>query len=225
MPLTQLEADELVEEYRALLARYIEAPLPGAASALLPTPASLAGYTVIGQEVLPDGFEYWWPKRPSAAEYRSDRIPTAQYRLRTEAGAYSLLIGEEKGGRTTHGKQGRGRIVVFVRHGHGAGGLYPLVEWAEIDHPAADGTALYAAQIPRPGAPRSQITADELPALRETVPHLKDADVRRADDVYDAMATGPTMRLIVPVTDVETMLVHGLWVGQLRGGGRLPRPA
>lgn len=222
MPLTQIEADVLLEEFRSLLTRFTDEP-PSEAQTELPTPTSLAGYTVLGQEVLPEGFEYRWPKRTIAAQYRTDRIPAARYGLRTEAGEYSLLIGEEKGGRTTHGKQGRGRIVVFVQHGKGS--LYPLVEFAETDYPAADGTALYAAQIPRQNAPREQVTAEDLPTLRDGVAHLKDADIRRADEVYAGMATGATLRLVVPVNDVETMLVHGLWVGQLRGGGRLPRPA
>jgi hypothetical protein len=99
------------------------------------------------------------------------------------------------------------------------------VEFAEVDESASDGSVLYAAGIPRQDAPRSLATADDLPALRESVPHLKEADVRRADEVYSGMTSGPTMPLVVPMTDVEAMLVHGLWVGQQRGGGRLPRPA
>jgi hypothetical protein len=222
MPLTPAEADTLLEELRDLLNRFTEQDPTQVPPAPLPTPTSLAGYAVVGQEVLPDGFAYRWPNRSAATEYQANRIPTAQYRLRTEAGEYSLVIGEEKGGRTTHGRSGRGRIVVFVRHGSG---MYPLVEFAEADETAADGSVLYAAGVPRPEAPRSLATADHLPALRESVPHLKEADIRRADEVYAGMGSGPTMRLIVGVTDVEAMLVHAVWVGQLRGGGRLPRPA
>ena len=82
-----------------------------------------------------------------------------------------------------------------------------------------------AAGVPWPDAPWSLATSEDLPALRESVPHLKGADIRRADTVYDGIGNGPSMRLIRPIKDVEAMLVHGLWVGQQRGGGGVPRPA
>ncbi len=57
------------------------------------------------------------------------------------------------------------------------------------------------------------------------MPHLAKAVVRRGDDIYTNMQNGPSLYLVVPIDDVETMLVHAIWVGQMRGGGRLPRPA
>jgi len=111
-----------------------------------------------------------------------------------------------------------------VRRGTGKGGLYPLVEFAEADAPAEDGTAVYAAGIFRLDAPRSLMTAADLDQL-SAVPHLRQAEVRRADEVYEGMHSGPSLRLVVKVSDVETMLTHALWIGSLRGGGRLPRAA
>lgn len=219
MTITQAQADALLADIKALLAPYVEQDHGTA-----PVSGFLAGYEVVGHEELP-GFEHRWPNRSEATRYvPTADVPTARYTVRTAGGDYSLLIGAEHEGRKTHGVHGRGRIVVFVRRGEGTSNLYPLVEFAETDEPSADGTSLYAAGVPRPGAPRSLSTANDLPELGK-VPHLQQAELRRADEVYTDMNNGPTLRLVVKVTDVQAMLVHALWVGESRGGNRLPRPA
>lgn len=223
MPLTSDEADALLAEVQSIVASYT---VGSPTTSVLPTvPSSLGGYDVVDQQALTEGFEHRWPKRANTTKYvPTTEVPTARYTVRTSGGDYSLLIGAEHEGRATHGMAGRGRIVVFVRRGEGTSNLYPLVEFAETDEPDADGKALYAAGIPKPGSPRSLATTADLPQLSST-PHLQGADIQRADEVYRGMGSGPTLRLVVKVSDVKTMLAHALWVGEMRGGGRLPRPA
>ncbi|HEV2886741.1 MAG TPA: hypothetical protein VGX49_07520 [Jatrophihabitans sp.] len=188
-------------------------------------PAELGGYTVVSADRIEGGFDHRWPDRKVAAEYRPTvDVPTARYVVRTDVGDYSLLIGAEKGGRATHGLKNRGRIVVFVQRGAGNVGLYPLVEFAETDVVDAEGRRLYAARVVRPADARKAATAEHLPELRQ-VPHLRDADIRRGDEIYANMQNGPALYIVVSVNDVEAMLVHAVWVGRARGGGRLPRPA
>jgi hypothetical protein len=185
----------------------------------------LGAYTVLAQENLPDGFDHRWPKREQSTQYRpTEDVATTRYRVRTTEGEYSLLIGAELRGRESYDLPGRGRIVIFVQRGAGTAGLYPLVEFAETDELDEQGRHLYAAGIPRSDHPRSLVTGDQLQQL-EGVAHLQNADIRRADEAYRSVQDGPSLRLIVRVNDAERMVEHGLWVGQLRGGGRLPRPA
>lgn len=222
MSLTQFEAQSLLADIEALITAHV---VSTGFTTPMPTPDSLGGYSVTSQEELPDGFEHRWPNGTVATQYRATpQVPTVRYTVRTAEGDYSLLIGAELGGRKTHGMDGRGRIVVFVHRGTGLTNLYPLVEFAETDEPAGDGTPLYAAGILRPDKPRSLATAAELPQLKQ-VAHLQDAKIRQADEVYRGMHSGPSLRLVVKITDVDTMLAHALWVGRIRGGGRLPRPA
>jgi len=69
----------------------------------------------------------------------------------------------------------------------------------------------YAASIPSPARPRASLAAgDVLPD------HVSEADVRRANHVFDSVREGPTLRLLVDRHDVRTMLLHALWVAKLR---------
>ena len=223
MPLTATEEASFRTQFDALISQFVTQSQTGSPAPTVP--ATLGSYTVVSQEMLADGFDHRWPDRTVATKYRpTEQVPTARYVVRTADGDYSLLIGPELNGRKTHGRDDRGRIVVFVQRGTGLTGLYPLVEFAETDEPDAQGGPLYAAGVQRPDSPRSLATAAQLDQL-EGVEHLQGADIRRADEVYANMRSGPSLRLVVHVDDVEAMLKHALWVGGIRGGGRLPKPA
>jgi hypothetical protein len=197
--------------------------IPGATSTA-PSNAAGSGIAVEGVNPLPDGFQHRWPDRNLGVLYRrTPEVDTAAYDVRDAHGLWAMVVGAEQGGRRSHGRDGRGRIVVFVDHKPGSLHLYPLVEFAETDDPAPDGTPLYAAGVQRPDAPRSLATLANVDELR-LVPHLQHAELAQAQDVYRDVQRGPSLRLVVPVTDVETMLAHALWAGHLRGANRLPRP-
>ena len=222
--LNRSEAASLLDRFSALVAEFTE-PQSDGRNEPLPAVRSVGGYVLTGTEILPAGFDHLWPNAESVTQYRPvGGIPTVRYTARTADGHYSLLIGAELGGRTTHGRVGRGRIVVFVQRAAGTEGLYPLVEFAETDITGAGEAPLYAAGVPRITAPRSLSTEADLPELA-AVTHLRGADLRRADQVYNGMRSGPSLRLVVHPSDADAMLAHALWVGELRGGGRLPRPA
>jgi hypothetical protein len=221
--LTMADIDEMLRGWRAELARFaVDAPGTKAGGAEMS--ASRSGVVIEQVNALENGFRHRWPNRSVAAAYRpTTAIPTAAYEVRDSHGLWTLVIGAEEGGRRSHGRDGRGRIVVFVDHNPGKLHLYPLVEFAETDTAGTDGKPLYGAGVPQPGAPRNLATLAYVDQLRE-VAHLQDAELAQAEDVYRDVQHGPSLRLVVPVDDVETMLAHALWVGRLRGSNRLPRP-
>lgn len=120
----------------------------------------------------------------------------------------------------------RGTEPVRRRHGRAHGlfrGVvrYPIVEMVETDLPNR-GVLLYAITVPKPGQPRSMATDEDISKLLG-IPHLSHgANLRRVDDgVFSGTANGPSLRLIVPASDQFLILEHALWVGDVRGGGRL----
>jgi len=227
--LTILAVDQLLARLRTELLPYcLDAAEPVSANpgATSTDPANAAGSGITIERVtaLPDGFEHRWPDRTFDVLYRATaQVDTAAYDVRDELGLWAMVVGAEQGGRRSHGRDGRGRIVVFVDHKPGSLHLYPLVEFAETDDPAPNGTPRYAAGVLRPDAPRSLATLAHVDDLRH-VPHLRAAHLAQAQDVYHEVQRGPSLRLVVPGDDIETMLAHALWAGRLRGANRLPRP-
>lgn len=109
--------------------------------------------------------------------------------------------------RDAWGKQ-RGRVVVFAQTGSDESApsfLYPWTEFVETD----DGA--YAAAIPDPSHPRAVLhDGDTLPE------RFAESQVQRADEVFQSIRSGPSLRLVVEPTDEQTMVEHGYWVAQLR---------
>lgn len=135
-----------------------------------------------------------------------------RYTVNCDDAEYVFAIGAEEGGRPSYQRDDRGRIVVFIRSRRSENSYYPLVEFAESDL----GPDLYAAIVPQPAAPKKGTTADDLSDLRE-VPHLANADLRRADEVFLSLRNGPSLRLLVDRNNPELMIKHAWWVGGLRG--------
>jgi hypothetical protein len=88
------------------------------------------------------------------------------------------------------------------------------VEFAETDHDPE----LYAAIVPKPSAPRSGTTLDDLDELRK-VPHLEPAELERADKVFTSLRNAPSLRLLARRDDFRLMIQHAWWVGGIRGTG------
>jgi len=175
------------------------------ASAALAEENEPAEFTIERQEALPDDtFSYRWPT--GATWY----IDATRYTVRRGDRDYVFVIGAEKGGRKTYQRDDRGRIVVFIQEPSGS--FYPLVEFAESD----DDVDLYVAGVPKPGDPQKLSTDADLDELR-TVRHLRDADLKRADDVFASLSRAPSLRLPVRRDDTSLMIEHAWWVGRLRG--------
>jgi hypothetical protein len=175
------------------------------ASAALAEENEPAEFTIKRQEALPDeAFSYRWPT--GMTWY----IDATRYTVRRGDRDYVFVIGAEKGGRKTYQRDDRGRIIVFIQEPSGS--FYPLVEFAESD----DDADLYVAGVPRPGDPQKLSTAADLDELR-TVRHLRDADLKRADDIFASLNRAPSLRLPVRRDDTSLMIEHAWWVGRLRG--------
>ena len=176
------------------------------ASAALAEENEPAGFTIKRQEALPDeAFTYRWPDG-GMVRY----IDAARYTVRRGDRDHVFVVGAEKGGRKTYQRACRGRIVVFIQEPSGS--FYPLVEFAESD----DDADLYVAGVPRPGDPKKLATAADLGELH-TIRHLRDADLKRADDIFDSLSRAPSLRLPVRRDNTSLMIEHAWWVGLLRG--------
>ncbi len=151
-------------------------------------------------------FTYRWPT--GEVKY----VDTIRYTVRRDDDEYAFVVGSEDGGRSAYRRTDRGRIVVFLRQTASANSHYPLLEFAESDLDAS----LYAALIPKPGQPTARATVDDLDAVRR-VAHLQQADLRRADEVFDSSAKAPTLRVLVRRDDPNMLIIHSWWVGRLRG--------
>jgi len=108
--------------------------------------------------------------------------------------------------RAAWGRSDRRRAIVFNQVGSpDSTTYYPWTEFVETDH------GRFAAAIPDPGRPRAMLTdAALLPA------RFKGAAVERSDALFDSVAEGPSLRLVVDEDDEATMVRHGYWVATLR---------
>jgi hypothetical protein len=83
---------------------------------------------------------------------------------------------------------------------------YSWVEFNETD----DGE--FAARIPDALNPRAALKeGDTIP------PHLAGKKIRRADEVFRSVRSGPSLHLVLAADDEEAMIEHGCWVAHLRG--------
>jgi hypothetical protein len=203
---TQIEAQlaaiaNSTNTIRELLAR---TGSPSSAPVVPAEESGPAGLTIKRTEALTDeAFWYRWPG--GMARY----IDATRYTVGRGDRDYVFVIGAEKGGRNTYQRTDRGRIVVFIQQPSQS--YYPLVEFAESD----DDPDLYVAGVPRPGDPQKLSTAADLDELR-AVRHLRDADLKRADEVFASLNRAPSLRLPVRRDDASLMIEHAWWVGRLR---------
>jgi len=162
-------------------------------------------FEIVATEPFTD-FEYRWPN--GMVRY----IDAQRYTVRRDDADYVFALGAEKGGRASYQRDDRGRLVAFVRSRTSESSYYPLVEFAESDQDPD----VYAAIVPRPSAPRSGATGADLEELR-TIPHLRDARLKSADEVFTSVRNGPSLRLLVRRDDPRLMIEHAWWVGTMRG--------
>jgi hypothetical protein len=152
-------------------------------------------------------FTYRWPDSKERKKYTE----ATRYTVHRDGNEYVFVVGTEDGGRPAYRRADRGRIVVFLRQTANSNSYYPLLEFAEGD---LDDN-LYAALIPKPGQPTARATMNDLDAVRR-VAHLRQADIRRADEVFDSSANAPTLRVLVRSDDFKMLITHAWWVGRLR---------
>lgn len=146
-------------------------------------------------------FTYHWP-----ADYGSEDFASATaYRISTLPGDASAIVGW-----TTRNAWGRDRrrAVVFLRAQpeDGPGRWYPWTEFVETD------TNRFAAPIPNPQRPRAIMRDTSALPTRFT-----GKTVARADEVFNSIREGASLRLVVDESDEAEMVRHGYWVAILRG--------
>jgi hypothetical protein len=152
-------------------------------------------------------FTYRWPDSMERKKYTE----ATRYTVHRDSNEYVFVVGTEDGGRPAYRRADRGRIVVFLRQTASSNSYYPLLEFAQSDL----GDNLYAALIPKPGQVTARATMNDLDAVRR-VAHLRQADIRRADEVFDSSANAPTLRVLVRSDDFKMLITHAWWVGRLR---------
>jgi hypothetical protein len=164
-------------------------------------PAPRAGAETIEAIGPIEPFAFTWPANYGSEDFTSGTA----YRISSLVGGASVVVGW-----TTRRAWGRDRrrAVVFhrVRPGDGPGRWYPWTEFVETD------TGRFGASIPNPQRPRAILREGEpLP------PRFTRQGVARADEVFDSIREGASLRLVVDEGDEPEMVRHGYWVAQLRG--------
>ncbi|GAA1992818.1 hypothetical protein [Kitasatospora viridis] len=108
--------------------------------------------------------------------------------------------------RPAWGREDRLRAIVFLQQGKPESKTYyPLTEFVETDDDR------FAAIIPRPTRPRAQLRDDE--PLPERFRHQV---VERTDALFESIADGSSVRLVLEESAEDEMVRHGYWVAALR---------
>ncbi|GIM97130.1 hypothetical protein [Paractinoplanes toevensis] len=200
------DIDRTSGRIRGLLNSTATVAPPGSEPAIIDTAGDPIDFSISDTKALPPrSFTYRWPT--GEAKY----VDATRYTVRRDDDEYVFVVGSEEGGRSAYRRADRGRIVVFIRQTASANSYYPLLEFAESDLT----TDLYAALIPKPGQSTGRATVDDLDTVRR-VEHLRQADLRRADEVFDSSAKAPTLRILVRRDDAPLLITHSWWVGRLR---------
>jgi hypothetical protein len=145
-------------------------------------------------------FDFPWP-----AQYGTEHFDSATaYRL-ASLDESSVIVGWTR--RLAWGRDRR-RAVVFHRKNISdePRQWYPLTEFVETD------TGVFAAQVPDPEQPRAILRDGQSLPRR-----FSGKVIARADEVFDSVRKGPSLRLLVNEAEEPEMVRHGFWVGQLRG--------
>ncbi|MGW2444974.1 hypothetical protein [Streptomyces sp. NPDC001675] len=150
-----------------------------------------------GEETGP--WTYRWPGSGVESFHR-----TRWYEAVGEQGRHRVRVAWAR--RAAWGRDDRLRAIVFHQQG-GADSTtyYPWTEFVETDDDR------YAAIIPRPGRPRAQLRdGDPLPD------RFRGRMVERTDALFDSIADGSSVRLVVAESNEVEMVRHGYWVATLR---------
>jgi hypothetical protein len=142
---------------------------------------------------------YRWPGGDEEKFFK-----TRWYEADGERGSQRVRVAWAR--RPAWGRQDRQRAVVFNQlGGPDSSTYYPWAEFVETD----DGRC--AASIPNPQRPRASLADfDSLPG------RFSECTVERTDALFDSVADGPSLRLVVSADDEPTMVRHGYWVATLR---------
>jgi hypothetical protein len=127
--------------------------------------------------------------------------PATSYQVEGDFGQTEVLVG-----RTTREAWGRerGRVVVFGKP-HGGSSYYPLIEFVETDE------GNYAAKLTDPKNPRKSLRDKS-----KVPPRLAHAEVRRNDELFSSVRSGPALRLVVPADDDQAMIQYAYLVASQR---------
>jgi hypothetical protein len=128
--------------------------------------------------------------------------PAIGYQVEGDLGRAEVLVG-----RTTREAWGRerGRVVVFGKP-HGGSSYYPWSEFVETDK------GNYAAKLTDPKDPRKSLRDKS-----KVPPRFAHAEVRRNDELFSSVRSGPALRLVVPTDDDQTMIRYAYLVASQRG--------
>jgi hypothetical protein len=197
MDLDALRAD-LHDAVDRIVDRYLKAA-NGAPIRQAPEPTADRPVIRKGKDV--SGWTYnWW------AEGRQEVYdPAFEYEVITPGRTHHVILGRTV--RRSWGRDDRKRWIVFWQSGSTTSSIYyPWIEFVETDD------ARYAAPIANPDHPRRILTReDPLPA------QFRVSQVERLDKLFDTVANGPSLRLVVDNDDDEAMIRHGYWAAILKG--------
>jgi len=147
-----------------------------------------------------DAFTYRWPADEGTEQFTG----AERYEVRLPHKTYLASLAWTT--RPAWGRGNRRRAIVFGQAGSIDSPFYPWTEFVETD------AGLFAAPIPDPARPRAILKdVNDLPEA------LVNAVVQRTDELFDQVAAGPSLRLVLAADNGEEMVRHGFWVASLRG--------
>jgi hypothetical protein len=184
--------DRLIEEYLAAEGSTVKPPPDG------PDPTIDSPLIVRGDDM--GEWSYQWPGVEGKEAFYASR----QYEVITPHRTHRVRLAWCK--RPAWGRTDRKRAIIFGQVGASSSmTFYPWTEFVESD------TGGYAALIPDQDYPRKILRpSDQLPE------RFKDAEVKRTDQLFDQIANGPSLRVVLEAADEDDMVRHGYWVARLR---------
>jgi hypothetical protein len=163
-----------------------------------PVPTMDAPLVIRGEDM--GEWSYRWPAVEGTEKFYASR----QYEVVTPHKTHRVRLARSE--RPAWGREDRKRVIVFGQVGPSSSTtFYPWTEFVETD------TGQYAAPIPDPDRPRKIL------ASSDTLPdRFRRSQVERTDRLFDQIANGPSLRLVVDGINEASMIQHGYWVARLR---------
>ena len=144
-------------------------------------------------------WSYRWPGNEGTEVFYASR----QYEVVTPDKIFRVRVAWSK--RSAWGRSDRKRAIVFGQAGPRSSNFYPWTEFVETD------TGQYAASIPDPEHPRKILKPSDMLPRR-----FRSAQVERTDQLFNQIAHGPSLRVVIDAADEEYMIQHGYWVAGIR---------